>query len=235
MVIAVSPWKYQILHPWHWLTYGQNAAALQGVCALFAAIGLLFYVLDTRRMRQVGELTRRASMTPIFTARDIIPHCVSGSDDVFQISMTVRNVGEGVATVLWAWYQPVSAHFSVFDSGILTMSKSAKLATVPTNDLMKGESTVVDFVAFNPADPTDNSEHVFNPNIKWLFVVDSIGQAQGKHQLKILLKSIGNDVPGEMIMAHALGDTFGEWVVKSVKRGIEILLGIKTEILKLFK
>jgi hypothetical protein len=232
--MAMSPWQYQLLHPWHWLTYGQNAAALQAVSAFFGVIGLLLYVLDTRRMRQIGELTRRASMTPLFTARDLNPYYVLGNEGLFQISMTIRNVGEGVATVLLAWHQPVSAHFSVFDNEILTMSKIAKSVTVPANDLMKGESMVVDFVAFNPDDLTDDSECVFKPNTKWLFVVDSIDQAQGRHQLK-MLKNVGDDVPCDMSMTHALGDTFGERVVKSIRRGVEILLGVKAEVSELFK
>src|SRR5476649_2630698 len=30
------PDYYQLIHWWHWLTYGQNAAAVQAVCAIVA-------------------------------------------------------------------------------------------------------------------------------------------------------------------------------------------------------
>src|ERR1019366_4887010 len=60
---TVVPWLYQVTHPWHWLTYGQNAAGLQALCAFLALIGLIFYTLYTRRMMMLGELTRRAAIT----------------------------------------------------------------------------------------------------------------------------------------------------------------------------
>jgi hypothetical protein len=34
----LSPFIYQVHHPWHWLTYGQNATALQTVAAIIAAL-----------------------------------------------------------------------------------------------------------------------------------------------------------------------------------------------------
>src|ERR1700732_3242906 len=33
---------YQLHHPWHWLTYGQNATALAAVAAVVGLIGTLF-------------------------------------------------------------------------------------------------------------------------------------------------------------------------------------------------
>lgn len=61
--------EYQLLHPWHWLTYGQNATALGAVVACLGFIGLIFYTLYTRRMMKLGENTRRAAITPVLISR----------------------------------------------------------------------------------------------------------------------------------------------------------------------
>jgi hypothetical protein len=43
---------YQVLHPWHWLTYGQNAAALAGLAAIAGTFILYRYTVYTRRMME---------------------------------------------------------------------------------------------------------------------------------------------------------------------------------------
>ncbi len=40
----MNPWLYQLLHPWHWLTYGQNATAV-GIFIATAVNLLAVYVL----------------------------------------------------------------------------------------------------------------------------------------------------------------------------------------------
>jgi len=42
LVCLLSFDTYQIRHPWHWLTYGQNSSALQTVAAVVAAIAAIF-------------------------------------------------------------------------------------------------------------------------------------------------------------------------------------------------
>lgn len=235
--MTTSPWLYQILHPWHWLTYGQNAAALQGVCALFGIIGLLLYVIDTRRMRRASELTLRASMSPVFTARDLVPYYANPGtlEGIYRIEMTVRNVGEGPAPVFFAWFQPVSAHFSITGAMVIPMPKTARLGEVSVRDLMKGETAHVEFDGYDPTRPPDGSICTFVQGSKWLFVMDSVDNAQGRHQLQMLMTIGVTQGQGELNMVHAIGDTFGEWVVMSVRRGVEILIGIKAEISKLFR
>ena len=48
---------YQVLHPWHWLTYGQNAAAVAALAAVVGFIVLFFYTLYTRRMMKTQSRT----------------------------------------------------------------------------------------------------------------------------------------------------------------------------------
>ncbi len=70
---------YQLLHPWHWLTYGQNAAGL-------GIVGLFFYTLYTRRMMLIGQDTRRAELRPYLVLES--EQRVSGYANV-----TIANVG----------------------------------------------------------------------------------------------------------------------------------------------
>ena len=145
VMIAIGPWLYQVEHPWHWLTYGQNAAALQALCALLALMGLFLHTLYTRRMMRLGNWTRRASITPVFTAKEIVPHYFGDGAKVFRVSMTIKNLGEGPAVIIWAWHQPVSDKFSVFDSGIVTQPANVATGSVPESDLMKGDSMEIHF------------------------------------------------------------------------------------------
>jgi hypothetical protein len=153
--------------------------------------------------------------------------------------MTIRNIGEGPAAIIWAWHQPVSDKFSVFDSAILTQPPSVRFGYVPESDLLKGDSMEIHFDAYDLKNPTASEKqgvlvHAFPPNRRWLFVVDAIDQAGGRHQLK-MLRNIGDDAPTDVSMAHALGDTFGERWVKQVARMVEIFRATKDEILKLFR
>jgi hypothetical protein len=138
---AVSPssWLNHVIHLWHWLTYGQNAAALQGICALLAFYLLWRYTAYTRRMMELGENARRSMITPVFTAKEIVPHYLSDqSAAVCRVSMTIRNIGQGPAAVFWAWHQPVSDRFSPPGTQILIQSPLVQAAYVPESDLMSG-------------------------------------------------------------------------------------------------
>lgn len=237
----VSSWLSQVMHPWHWLTYGQNAAALQGICALFAFYLLWRYTAYTRRMMELGETTRRAMITPVFTAKDTVPHYVnSESDAICRISMTIRNIGQGPAAILWAWHQPVSDEFSPFKSEILIQPPSTKFGYVPESDLMSGDSMQIHFDAYDIDNPNQSTGqgvlmHSFPSNKKWLYVVDAIDQAGGRHQLQMLRNVDGNNASTDVKMVHALGETFGERFTKKVRRTVEILLAAKAECRKLFR
>jgi hypothetical protein len=51
----MSPWLYQLLHPWHWLTYGQNASAF-GILIATAVNLLAVFVL----IRTLSAVNRQA-------------------------------------------------------------------------------------------------------------------------------------------------------------------------------
>jgi ribosome-binding ATPase YchF (GTP1/OBG family) len=51
----MNPWLYQLLHPWHWLTYGQNAAAF-GILIATAVNLLAVFVL----IRTLSAVNRQA-------------------------------------------------------------------------------------------------------------------------------------------------------------------------------
>src|SRR5258708_37528988 len=130
---------YQIFHPWHWLTYGQNATALASVSAVAGLIGLFFYTRYTRRMMKLQEQTSRASITPVFVSRGGVEFEATGithtsaseiglaspSISEYAAVLNVRNVGEGVALFLSAWGQPVSDGFTAYDSTFLNRTTHA--------------------------------------------------------------------------------------------------------------
>ena len=218
---------YQLLHPWHWLTYGQNATALGAVVACLGFIGLVFYTFYTRRMMKLGEDTRRATITPVLISRGGVQFDATDFDGViatglpspviteYSAILKVRNIGEGAALFLQAWGQPVSQAFDVNDTSILIRTAHALGGVHELTELFKGESTDVSFPGFKPADLQR----------RWVFVVDCIDQSNGKHQLKILRTGLPN---GEthVSMAHRSGDTLGERAEKIASRFVEILNAI---------
>ena len=57
----MNPIAYQVMHPWHWLTYGQNSAAAQVMASCIGALLVLvtlYYTMKTLRM--AGETLRVA-------------------------------------------------------------------------------------------------------------------------------------------------------------------------------
>jgi hypothetical protein len=241
MAIA-NPWQGWVALPWQWLTCGQNAAALQGICAVLAFYLLWRYTVYTKRMMELGEIARRSAIVPVFSAKEIAPHYLNPNgepDAVCRVSMTVRNIGQGPAAVFWAWHQPVSERFAPSKSEILIASSSARPGFVPEGDLMSGDAMEIFFDAFDPNNPIQNDRrnglmYAFPIDRKWLFVIDAIDQAGGKHQLQ-MIRNAGEEAPIDIKMVHSLGETFGERLTKKVGRAVEILLAAKVEIGKLFK
>jgi hypothetical protein len=95
---AMNSHLYQFIHPWHWLTYGQNAAGM-------GLLGLFFYTLYTRRMMVIAQETRRASLFPLLVIRANAP--LDQKRDI-----VVENTG-GSALNIMVWNQPVSARFTL--------------------------------------------------------------------------------------------------------------------------
>lgn len=98
-LIGVGPTLYQLLHPWHWLTYGQNTSAV-------ALIVIVLYTLYTRRMMLLAQQTRRYELYPILVLQEVIVK--NGSMD-----LVIVNVGAGPLINAFQWGQPVSDRFKL--------------------------------------------------------------------------------------------------------------------------
>jgi hypothetical protein len=96
---AVGPLLYQLLHPWHWLTYGQNASVV-------GLIVVVFYTIYTRRMMLLAQQTRRGELYPILAVQKFVAK--NGS-----MGLAIKNVGAGPMLNLSQWGQPVSARFQL--------------------------------------------------------------------------------------------------------------------------
>jgi hypothetical protein len=82
----------QIDRLWHWLSYGQNADALQAIAAIIGVVALGCYVLDTRRIRKATLAQSEASRRPFFrTSAETLE-----SRNLNEKFMAI-NVGEGHA------------------------------------------------------------------------------------------------------------------------------------------
>jgi hypothetical protein len=57
-VYSLHPWLYQLRHPWHWLTYGQNATAFGIVIA--TAVNLLAVIVLARTLSAVNRQAKAA-------------------------------------------------------------------------------------------------------------------------------------------------------------------------------
>jgi hypothetical protein len=97
--IAATPIVYQLLHPWHWLTYGQNAAAV-------GLIVLVFYTVYTRRMMLLAQQTRRGELYPGL----ILQHCEAKDG---TLDLVIMNVGAGPLLNAVRWGTCVSPKFAL--------------------------------------------------------------------------------------------------------------------------
>ena len=99
---AITPVLYQLVHPWHWLTYGQNASVT-------GLIVLIFYTLYTRRMMLIAQQTRRGELYPLL----ILQHT---SVKEGYLELVVINVGGGPLLNASEWGQQVSEQFKLRDT-----------------------------------------------------------------------------------------------------------------------
>jgi hypothetical protein len=211
---------------------GMSETFWTGIEALAACSGfilLLLYTLYTRKMMKIGEFTRRAQITPVFSATEVSPFVYGFIDDLKTCGMstTVRNVGEGPALLIWAWHQPVSENFKLKGTTLLIPTGSVGSASCPKSELLKGESICIHF------DPFGKDVHAMENN-SWLFVVEAFDQANGRHQLQII-RILGTDdsVNVQFKMVNSLGETIGERAVKSARRFVDIIQAVRVELKKL--
>jgi hypothetical protein len=109
--IAAGTIVYQFWHPWHWLTYGQNAAA----------VGLIvvgFYTVYTRRMMLLAQQTRRGELYPSL----ILQHWEQKNG---TLEFVIMNVGAGPLLNAFRWGMCVSPKF-VLGSNFLELPPEAE-------------------------------------------------------------------------------------------------------------
>jgi hypothetical protein len=99
-VIMKDIW-YQIYHPWHWLTYGNNAEALGSVIALGGLLGLYLYVRYTKTIMQATLFASQASSFPVL---HVVSLGLVGSNlHTQQLNWRLSNVGKGPAKNITVW------------------------------------------------------------------------------------------------------------------------------------
>jgi hypothetical protein len=163
-VTLIGPHLYQILHPWHWLTYSQNAAGVQTVIAGLGFAGLIAYTAYTRRMKNLQQDTRRAELFPSLAL-------ASYKEEGTTVIVSIRNVGRGAALDVLLWHQMVSDPF-VLDEFIL--KREAPVETLFLGALSEGERQTVEITI-----------STFLRN-NYLFVVDCHDVLGGPHQFRVM-------------------------------------------------
>jgi hypothetical protein len=189
---------YQVFHPWHWLTYGQNAgavgaiaSAVAAVAAVLALIGLFFYTQYTRRMMQMQEETAGAAIRPQLVMQGDVqinaattehtPEKMAeilygpAKETLYEFVLRIRNVGEGAALFLTGWHQQVSAGFVNDGSALLETTGISQKGEFELTVLMKGESTSAAFYGINLSEL----------GLRRVIVIETLDQANRRHQLQI--------------------------------------------------
>jgi hypothetical protein len=152
---------YQLIHPWHWLTYGQNTSAV-------GLIVLVFYTLYTRRMMLIAQQTRRGELYPVL----ILQHTeVAGG----CLEFSIVNVGGGPLLNAFEWGLQVSGQFKLGDT-YLERPAHIDPHFVGT---MVGESRL------NLNSTIDGSE------LRVLQVIEGSDSVGGRHQFCILRSLVG--------------------------------------------
>lgn len=183
---------YQLFHPWHWLTYGQNASGVQTITAVLAFLGLIAYTVYTRRMKTLQEETRRGELFPTLAVSDYQENGVT-------ISIDIRNVGRGAALDVKFWHQFVSNAFEL-DGFMLVPTVSA--GALFLGALMEGEAKTIEAKV-----PTFLRE-------KYLFVVDCHDVLGGQHQYRVLRHGESGTKAFQLQTFMVQSPTFLPWLTR---------------------
>jgi hypothetical protein len=127
----------------------------------------------------------------------------------FSITFNVRNVGRGPAILMRAWSQRVTESFTLGKTTVFRRPEQTESGTVEKLDLILRRD-LRDWVEW------------FYLAVPWLFVIECSDSANGTHQLQIL-RVAGQDSRIAWKMAHAMGDSRGERVVRLVRRFVEVI------------
>ena len=181
---------YQVIHPWHWLTYGQNASGVAAVAGVFGLIGLYFYTRYTRRMMLLQQEMQRATITPILVSSGPIAFqaaeftnspaaqlgFIAPEAGSYRPVLSIRNVGHGAAIYITSWFQSVTEKFAMGSSILFLQSPETNPGDHPLTELLEGESTEIKFGLMNLSQVKG----------RLLFVVQCRDAANGQHQLQLL-------------------------------------------------
>ncbi|MHB8302411.1 MAG: hypothetical protein ACYDC6_06165 [Acidobacteriaceae bacterium] len=98
-IVIIKSMLYQFLHPWHWLTYGQNTSVI-------GLVVLVFYTIYTRRMMLLAQQTRRGELYPMIVLQ-------STEVNYGELDFFIVNVGAGLLLNAFEWGQEVSGQFKI--------------------------------------------------------------------------------------------------------------------------
>ncbi len=197
---------FPFLHPWHWLTYGQNATALAAIAGIIAVVGVAIYTYYTYRLLIASEETNRTKVTPILSL-SVGPNAGGklfpderGLTQIgtYCVYFTIRNVSEGPALYLSCWGQEVSSGFHL-QNGILRLRTDRSIdCLLSKRELMQGEAVEITYVNF----PEDGL------STPWIFVVESIDSTGRRHQLQVHIIGDGSRTINAMMVHAKLSDSF---------------------------
>ncbi len=164
----MSPTSYQLHHPWHWLTYGNNATAAATLSAVFGLIGLFLYVWYTKRIMDATLNTLQTGIYPV-----LFPQLndIEGG----KVHWTVSNLGNGPARNVSVWR---------IEEGNDAVSLLGKWQVLPKNERRMIYGTLLPNhpkgEAFKIRYPSATGEDAF------LVIIEAEDNAGTRHQLQIL-------------------------------------------------
>ena len=160
---SASTMLYQITHPWHWLTYGQNAAAV-------GLIVLVFYTIYTRRMMLIAQQTRRSELYPLLILQAQEVQCG-------HLRLLIVNVGGGPLLNVFNWGQSVSEGFILGEAFV-----ERPEGVQPT---FAGTLVIQATLTFN--------SNISESAAQMLMVVEGADNIGGRHQFCVLIRCKGHD------------------------------------------
>lgn len=177
---------YQITHPWHWLTYGQNATAVAAITAIAGIIGLFFYTKYTRRMMELAEETSRANVSPtlalsgdIFTTGS--PQAIDLNNPIqpngISVHLRIKNVSNAPVVFIMAWAIRISREFKLKDQSLYPKTPKCITCRVTKRALMGGE----EFQVIHQDVPQLLRDE------PWLYVIQIVDSTNRIHQLQVHL------------------------------------------------
>jgi hypothetical protein len=219
---------YQLSHPWHWLTYGQNATAVAAVAACLGLVGLFFYTLYTKSIMKMQESTARASITPELVVQGPAEYTGVNQQMVeiahglqqlryarYNMRLGFRNVGAGAALFVRAWCQPVSERFICTGSILETTPDSVQ--SNGFSHLLQSENVTIVIEGLRHDVQT----------LRRVIVVETTDAANMRHQMQILeTPAGGGKTQTEVAMAHTGPRLYrsGETSEKTLRTGwVEML------------